>query len=395
MSRSILVIGAGITGAVLARAAADNGHQVTVVDQRDHLGGNCYDKPELDSYTHCYGPHLFHTSDKRIVDYLSRFTGFIPYFHKVHAYIDGAFVPIPFSLATLPLTHPDYLARRITQKLVAQFGYGSSTTIYTLLESPDRDLSELGQFLFEKVFKGYSQKQWGVEDPLDLDKSVLNRIPVRVSMDSNYFVDRYQFLPELGYSNMIRNILSSPNIVLETSKRISLSVSRLVFDQKFVIVEDIPYDHVFYTGMIDEFCDFFLGELPYRSLHFEWTEAEANSSLRPSLQLNYPSNYDFTRICDYSYIASALGRMPRYSKVATEYPGVYRQDSEKYSVPYYPLFTQEARNRHGDYKKYLDTLSVPVTVCGRLGRYRYYDMDDAITAALALAAKSSILEPQA
>lgn len=391
-SKSILVIGAGITGAVLARAAADGGHQVLVADQREHIGGNCYDKPELDSFTHCYGPHLFHTSDKRVVDYLSRFTKFIPYFHKVRAYIDGGLVPIPFSLSSLSFTHPEYLVRRISQKLIAQYGFGSSTTIYALLDSPDRDLCQLGQFIYEKVFKGYSQKQWGIEDPLELDKAVLNRIPVRVSMDCNYFTDTFQFLPENGYSNMISNMLSSPGITLKTSKKVVFSVKSLLLEDGRVIVEDQPYDHVFYTGTLDEFCDYSLGSLPYRSLHFELSEADVNLNDRPSLVSNYPCNFNFTRICDYSHIARSLGKSPRHSRIATEYPGVYDQNSQDFKIPYYPLFTQEARANHAAYKAYLSSLTIPVTVCGRLGHYRYYDMDDAIIAALSLVSKMQILE---
>ncbi len=391
MSKSILVVGAGLTGAVIARAAADSGCNVRVVDQRDHLGGNCFDKAELGSYTHCYGPHLFHTSDKRVVEYLERFARFVPYFHKVHAYIDGGFVPIPFSLSSLLLTHPEHLARRISQKLIAQYGFGGTTTVFSLLESCDRDLCELGQFLFDKVFKGYSQKQWGIEDPLELDKAVLNRIPVRVSMDSNYFTDRYQFLPSCGYTSLISAILDSPLITLETGKKISIYANRLSLKDNRVFVEDAAYDHIFYTGMIDELCSFALGKLPYRSLRFVWTEAKSDLLSRPSLQLNYPCNFDFTRVCDYSYIARAMGAQPRESRLATEYPGSYDPQSSDYFVPYYPMFTKHARASYSAYKEYLAELSVPVTACGRLGHYRYYDMDDAITAALALAEKSPAL----
>ena len=392
MSKSILVVGAGLTGAVLARAAADKGCRVQVVDQRDHLGGNCFDKAEFDSYTHCYGPHLFHTSDKRVVEYLERFTSFVPYFHKVHAYIDGGFVPIPFSLASLPLTHPDYLARRISQKLVAQYGYGSSTTIYALLDSPDPDLCQLGQFLFEKVFKGYSQKQWGIEDPLEIDKAVLNRIPVRVSMDSNYFTDRYQFLPSLGYTSMITAILNSPSITVQTGKKINIRADSLTLKGSQVFVEDVAYDHIFYTGMIDELCSFALGDLPYRSLHFSWSEVQPSLSQRPSMVLNYPCNYDFTRVCDYSHIARALGDIPRVSRLGYEYPGAYHPESPIHAIPYYPMFTKTARASYIKYQDYLSDLSIPLTVCGRLGHYRYYDMDDAVTAARALAEKSPILQ---
>ena len=382
----VAIVGAGITGSVIARFLAEKDISVDLYERRSHIGGNCFDVFEFSSYTHIYGPHLFHTSDKRVVDFLSRYTDFRPYFHKVRAYIDGELLPIPFSLATLKKTHPTSLANRLTEKLIGQYGYGNQVTIYQLLQAEDQDLNELGRYVYQKVFLGYSQKQWGLDDPMQLDKGVLNRIPVRINMDTNYFADKYQMLPASGYACVFENMLNHPNIDIRLNQDIKLRAANIKPGSENVTINGAVYGHVFYSGMIDQFFDYEYGRLGYRSLYFESTLQSTDWDHRPTMISNYPANFDYTRIADYSHLSTVLGvPVSADSRVCYEYPGAYDADSEQFSEPYYPLFTSDARSLHSRYQKRLNEYKSCVTICGRLGDYKYYDMDDALIAARSLA----------
>jgi UDP-galactopyranose mutase len=382
----VAIVGAGITGSVIARLLAEQNIGVDVYERRPHIGGNCFDVFEYSSYTHSYGPHLFHTSDKRIVDFLARFTDFRPCFHKVKAYIDGELLPIPFSLATLLQTHPALLANRLTEKLIDNYGYGNQATIYQLLQAEDQDLNELGSYVYQKIFLGYSQKQWGLDDPMQLDKGVLNRIPVRVNMDTNYFADKYQMMPALGYTSVFKHMLDHPNIQIRLNQEIDLRAANITPGSEQIVIDGTSYRHVFYSGMIDRFFDYQFGQLDYRSLYFDFTLQNTNWSHRPTMITNYPSHFNYTRIADYSHLSSVLGlAVSDQSRVCYEYPGAYDPLSNQFSEPYYPLFTREARSLHALYEKRLGEFQACLTICGRLGDYKYYDMDDAITAAISTA----------
>ena len=382
----VAVIGAGMTGSIIARFLADRGISVDLYERRSHIGGNCYDQHELNSYTHRYGPHLFHTSDIRVVEFLRRFTDFRPYFHKVTAVIDGTPLPIPFSLHTLQLTHPNYLAARLAEKLVDTYGFGSSTSIFSLLNSSDNDLRGLGSYIYSSVFLGYSQKQWGLEDPLQLDKGVLNRIPVRINYDTNYFTDRFQMIPAQGYTKMFSNILDHPNISLSLSHSIDLNIQSVQSSRTDVQIATARYSHVFYCGMIDQFCNYIFGPLAYRSLNFEEVTTCLDHATRPTFSTNYPSHFQFTRVSDYSHLSPVFGfAYDEHSKIIYEYPGDYSPTSEYFSEAYYPLFTNEARSLYRRYEEYVKPCGSLVTICGRLGHYKYYDMDDACVAALSIA----------
>jgi len=375
-----------MTGCVISRILADQGFDVEVFERRDHVGGNCHDRCELNSYTHQYGPHLFHTSDRRVVDFLKNYSDFTPYFHKVTAIIDGAPLPVPFSLRTLQLTHPHSLAIRLSEKLIEAFGFGSQTTIYALLNSLDSDLKELGGYIYQSIFLGYSQKQWGVDDPLLLDKGVLNRVPVRISNNTNYFDDTYQMMPTYGYTQLFKNMLDHPRIALRLNKSIELTDVSIDCSASQMLIDASQYAHLFYCGMIDQFCDYTYGRLPYRSLHFESKKVATNHADRPTLQTNYPSNFDFTRIADYSHLSSVLGlKGHQESMVITEYPGEYDPSSLNFSQAFYPLFTSSARTLYLRYEEHVKPYRALVTICGRLGHYKYYDMDDACVAAISIA----------
>ena len=389
MSKKIAIIGAGITGSVIARCAADIGINVDIFEKRNHLAGNCYDIEEFNSFTHKYGPHLFHTGNKKVVDFIKRFSQFVPYIHKVHAFVDGQFIPIPYNLKSLEFTHPSYLAKRISQKLIDEFGFGNQVSIYKLLDSADLDIKNLGNFVYKKIFFGYSSKQWGVKDPLSINKNVLDRVPVRINRNTNYFLDQYQFLPKNGYTNMLKNIINSENINIKVGNNLTLPIDKLSTTNTQIEINGKKYDHLFYTGKVDELFSYCQGKLEYRSLNFVEDEFSF-SSKRPSLALNYPENFDFTRIVDYSFIGIALGRNVDKSRIVTEYPGRYDENNPNFNEAFYPLFTKEAQEKYKLYEKLANTLSNTLTVCGRLGRYKYFDMDDAIGAALNLVSKNHI-----
>ena len=381
----LAIVGAGLTGATIARLAAEDGNSVDVFEKRSHLGGNCFDIFELNSYTHVFGPHLFHTSDKRVVDFLSKFTDFTPYFHKVSAWVNGGFIPLPFSLNSLTLTHPPVLVDRLIAKLTDQFGFNSQVSIYRLLNDIDDELKELGRFIYKNIFEGYSIKQWGIDDPLELDKGVLDRIPVRINYNTDYFVDRFQMLPTKGYSEMIKSIFSHPKINITLNHSIDPQEIAHSAARKSPQVSSKHYSHIFYCGMLDQLFQYKHSQLPYRSLNFKDRTVPVDEACkqRPSMVTNYPCNFDFTRITDYSFIGKALGLAPSMSRIYEEYPSAYQEGSPQYGFPYYPLFTKHAREIHKAYMHDLLTIKEEVTVCGRLGDYKYYDMDDAIIAAFA------------
>jgi len=379
----LAVVGAGLTGATIARLAAENGHSVDVFEKRSHLGGNCYDMFELNSYTHIYGPHLFHTSDKRVVNFLGKFTDFTTYFHKVSAWVNGGFIPLPFSLSSLTLTHPPVLSNRLIEKLIDQFGFNSQVSIHSLLNHTDDELCQLGTFIYKNIFAGYSIKQWGIDDPLELDKGVLDRIPVRINYSTDYFNDTYQMLPTKGYSEMIKSIFSHPNINITLNHSVDPHEIVHTAVRKSPCVSSRLYSHIFYCGMLDQLFEYQHSQLPYRSLNFKDRIVPVDEACkqRPNMVCNYPCNFDFTRITDYSFIGKALSLGPTMARIYEEYPSAYQEGSSKYGIPYYPLFTKHARQTHKAYMHDLLSIHEEVTVCGRLGDYKYYDMDDAIIAA--------------
>ena len=379
--KKIAIIGAGITGCTIARILAEKNTEVDIFEQRNHIAGNCFDEKEYGSYTHSYGPHLFHTNSLEVVSFLKRFTNFTPYYHKVLAYIDGAYVPLPFSLKSLDITHPSYIAKRVGQKLYSEYGYNCSVSIQKLLSSPDNDIKSLAEYVYDKVFCGYSKKQWGIKNPLELDSGVLNRIPIKISNNTDYFEDKYQYLPEDGYTNMISRMIKHPNInVCIGTKAIIKKRTDSTFE-----VNSKMYDYIFYSGMIDELFDYINGELPYRSLYFERKYREKNRHKGKALTINYPSHDEITRVTSFAYLSNIYNEKHTEEGIEfSEYPGQYSRHSVKYNIPYYPYFTKDNRdiyNRYHEMAKGYKNL----VICGRLGTYKYLDMDDSVQIAIKLA----------
>lgn len=359
----ILIIGCGISGSTLAAALAKRGSEVTLVDMKPHIGGNCFDYfDENHIDIHMYGTHIFHTDNSEVWDFISRFTKWYPYQHEVKALVDGQLVPVPFNFNSIEQLFPKEMADRLIKALLSEFPFNKKVPILKLRESTNKDLQFLAEYVYEKIFLHYTEKQWGVK-PEDLDPLVTGRVPVFVGRDNRYFQAKYQGIPLDGYTRMFEKMLEHPNI-------------ELCLNTKFKKEMLNEYDHCYYTGPIDEFFDYQLGELPYRSLRFDFLTFN-----RPYFQsnsvVNYPCNYDFTRIGEYKYF---LDTRSDFTTVSYEYPEQYiRGKNERY----YPIVNDQ---NQALYKKYLKLASKQdkVTFLGRLGDYKYYDMDKAMERALSL-----------
>ncbi|MBR5623185.1 MAG: UDP-galactopyranose mutase [Opitutales bacterium] len=366
MKYDFLVIGSGISGATVAERLASSGKKVLVIDAKSHVGGNCYDFRDPNGIcVHQYGTHIFHTNDKTVWDYLSRFTQWHPYTHKVLAQIDGALIPIPFNLNSIRQVFPPTMATRLEEKLVDEFGFGARTTILELRQKSDPDLKLLGDYVYEKVFLHYTLKQWGMK-PEELDPAVTARVPIFVSRDDRYFHDKYQAIPREGYTAMIQKMLDHPNIELKLNTPFS------------AIRDTIPPEMPIYsTGSIDEFFDYSFGILPYRSVRFDFVEY-AQEFFQPVACVNYPCNYDFTRIGEYKHF---LNDKSDKTVISFEYSSAFELGQNERCYPISHPQNAELYNRYRDeaQKKFPN-----VHFLGRLGDYKYYDMDKAVARALAL-----------
>jgi len=371
-----LIIGAGLSGAVLAERLAAAGKKVLVVERRRTVGGNCYDRRDENGILiHQYGPHLFHTDDEAVWQYLSRFTRWDPYQHHVRAVINGKAVPLPFSLDTLHEVFPASMADRLESKLLVHFDYDTKVPILELKKIDDEDLGRLADFIYEKIFLHYTEKQWD-KKPEEIDGAVTARVPVYIGRDQRYFQDRFQGVPSEGYTQMFEHLLSHENIklLLNTSAE---EVLMLGADGTIEVFGQ-PFDgDVIYTGMVDELFAFAHGELPYRSVRMDFATMPV-AHYQSAATVNYPNNYDFTRITEFRQIH------PSESNVTTilrEYPQAYVRGK---NTAYYPIFTDEAKAAYAQYAE--EAKAYPhLHLIGRLAEYRYYDMDDAVRRALDMA----------
>ena len=359
---AILVVGAGLAGCVMAeRIAAELGEEVRVIDRRDHIAGNTYDYLDPSGIlVHKYGPHAFHTRNKAVWDYLSCFTEWHLYDHRVQAHVEGAPVVIPFSLKTIGQAFPDGLAEELQRELIAAYGYGTEVPLATLKAAGDKDLRFLAGYVLEHIISGYTIKQWGISED-ELDPSVLNRIPIRVSMDDRYHRDPYQGLPLQGYTAMVQRMLDQPKIKVE------LGVD-------FKDVDRGGFQRIIYTGMVDEYFQFRHGQLPYRSLTFE-TRAVDQPYFQGCSQINYPNNYDFTRIIEYKHMT---GQRADNSRIFLEYPGAYTPGENE---PFYPIPSNETARQYALYQADAEREEA-VVFLGRLAEYRYLNMDQVVENAL-------------
>ncbi len=355
-----LIVGAGFAGSVLAeRLASQHGARVLLIDRRPHVGGNAYDEPnEAGILYHKYGPHIFHTNSQQVVDYLSQFTQWRPYEHRVRAYVRGQLVPIPINRTTLNLLFDAGLE---TDEDAAEYLAARAEPVDEITTSEDVVINAVGRELYELFFRGYTRKQWGL-DPSELDKQVTSRIPTRTNTDDRYFSDTFQAMPLNGYTAMFEKMLDHPLI----EKRLGTDFRDLK-DQAHQLA-----DHIIYTGPIDEYFDFRFGKLPYRSLKFDHQTLE-QEQFQPVAVVNYPcEEVPFTRISEYKHLT---GQESAVTTVTYEYP------SDE-GDPYYPIPRPENQELFKRYEALADATG-NVTFVGRLATYRYYNMDQIVGQALA------------
>lgn len=355
-----LVAGAGFAGAVAAeRLARRFGKTVLVVDKRPHIGGNAYDEEDASGILiHRYGPHIFHTNSAEVFEYLSQFTEWRPYEHRVLASVDGKLIPVPINLDTVNRLY----GLNLNSGELEAFFNARAEPRARIRTSEDVVVSRVGRDLYEKMFRGYTRKQWGL-DPSCLDASVIARIPVRTNRDDRYFTDTFQQMPLHGYSSMFRKMLDHPNIRVECGT-----------DYREV-AQRVGYRELIYTGPIDEFFGYKYGKLPYRSLEFRH-ETHKKPVFQPISVVNYPNEHAYTRITEFKYLT---GQAAPQTSIVYEYP---RAEGD----PYYPVPRPENQELYSLYRALAEESSGTHFV-GRLATYKYYNMDQVVAQALALCSR--------
>ncbi|WP_288521861.1 UDP-galactopyranose mutase [uncultured Brachyspira sp.] len=352
-----LIVGAGISGSVLANLIADRlNERVLIIDRREHIAGNCYDRKIENITVHKYGPHIFHTNNKEVWDYLYNFTKWHYFYLKPNVMIEGNRVSLPFTLKTLRELFSSSMSERIENKLIAKYGYGVKVPILDFQKSKDKDLNFIGKFVYENVFKNYTIKQWGLK-PEEIDASVTARVPIYISNDSRYFQDKYQAIPLNGYTKLIENILNHKNITVQLNT-----------DYKTLSQNEIKT--IFYTGAIDEYFNYQYGELPYRSLKFDIMTID-KEYYQKSVVTNYPNDYDFTRITEHKYF---LDEKSNNTIISIEYPQVFSLGKNE---RYYQINNEKNDKLYNKYLRESKKLN-NVYFFGRLGDYKYYNMDLAV-----------------
>lgn len=350
-----LIVGAGFAGSVLAeRLARGSGKRVLLVDKRAHIGGNAYDHHDnAGVLVHRYGPHIFHTNSREVFDYLSQFTAWRNYEHRVLASVDGRLVPMPINLDTINLLY----GLKLSSREAEVFLKGLAEPREAIRTSEDAVISKVGKELYVKFFRGYTRKQWGI-DPSELDAQVAARVPVRTNRDDRYFTDSYQSMPRHGFTRMFENMLDHENIsvLLQTDYR--------------DVVDVIPFREMIYTGPVDEFFDCRFGKLPYRSLAFQH-ETHDVERFQSAAVVNYPNEHAFTRITEFKYLT---GQTHPKTSIVYEFP---RAEGD----PYYPIPRGENAALYAQYHA-LANATPGVHFVGRLATYRYYNMDQVVAQAL-------------
>lgn len=355
-----LIIGAGFAGSVLAeRLATQANAKVLIVDRRNHIGGNAYDfYNDAGILVHKYGPHIFHTNSEKVFEYLSRFTQWRPYEHRVLTSVDGQLVPMPINADTLNKLY----GLNLTCQQVEEYLASVAEPCDKIKTSEDVVVSRIGRDLYEKFFRNYTRKQWDL-DPSELDASVTSRVPVRTTRDDRYFTDKFQAMPLHGYTRMFEKMLDHPNI-------------RIMLNTDYADLKDeVSFRQLIFTGPVDEYFDYCYGRLPYRSLHFEHQTCD-RAQYQSAAVVNYPNEHPYTRITEFKYLT---GQEHSKTSIVYEYP---RSEGD----PYYPIPQPQNAELYRKYKAMADMLP-DVHFAGRLGTYKYYNMDQVVAQALTLAEK--------
>lgn len=355
-----LVVGAGFAGAVCARQLADAGKTVLVIDKRPHIGGNAYDSVDAHGVLiHPYGPHIFHTNSKKVFEYLSRFTDWRFYEHRVLAVVNGEHYPLPINRTTINKLYGLNLDEKGVEAYLEQVREPREP----VRTSEDVVLNSVGPDLCEKFFRGYTRKQWGM-DLSELSAGVAARIPTRTNDDDRYFGDTFQFMPAQGYTAMFERMLAHPGITVRTGTALD------------DVRGQVQWGHMVYSGPIDAFFEYRFGKLPYRSLRFEHEHLAGAQQVQKVGTVNYPNDHDYTRITEFKHLT---GQQCEGTSVVREYP-------QAEGDPYYPVPRPDNEALFKRYRE-LAEQTEGVTFVGRLAEYRYYNMDQVVGAALVAAEK--------
>ena len=378
----ILVAGAGYAGAVAARVLAEAGKRVLVLERRNHIGGNAYDcLDQAGVLIHQYGPHIFHTNDKRVFEFLSRFTRWRDYQHRVIANIpdekSGRMTyPVPFNLTSLETAFGPKEGKRLGDKLIAAYGAEKKVTILELRQNPDRSIAALADYVYEHVFVHYTMKQWG-QTPEEIDPNTTARVPVFLSRDDRYFQDACQGMPLEGYTPMFEKMLDHPNITVELGVD---ALARLDLSGDVLRVDGAPFaGQVIYTGQADELFSFRFGPLPYRTLDFRFETLERDD-FQGYGTVNYTVDEDYTRITEFKHLTGQA--LPGATTIVKEYSRAYT--GKVGEIPYYAIINPENNALYARYKAEADKFP-NLHLLGRLAEYKYYNMDVITGKALDLA----------
>lgn len=357
MHYKYVVVGAGLAGLTVAERIANVlDEEVLVIEKRSHIGGNVYDSYNEDGILiHNYGPHIFHTNEKKVYDYMSNFTKWNDLWHRVLSYVDGKLIPMPINVETINQLYN----LNLSCNEVKEFIESKAVSFSEIRTSKDVALSKVGPEIYEKFFENYTKKQWGI-DPGEIDTSVISRIPIRYNRDTRYFSDKYQGIPKYGYTKMCQQMIQNKNV------KVMLNT-----DYKEVLPR-ITFDKLVYTGPIDDFYGYKYGKLAYRSINFVFETLDQNSYQEAPV-VNYPNDYDFTRITEFKKLT---WQEHKKTTILKEYPCAEGE-------PYYPFPTKEYQEQYAIYKKEMDK-ETNVFFVGRLAEYHYYNMDAVVNGALQL-----------
>ena len=369
-----LIVGTGYAGAVSARMLADQGKKILMIEKRPHIAGNMYDEyDEQGILVHRYGPHISVMNTDRVYQFLSRFTQWNAYHHRVNAEIDGVEVPLPINFTSIDYLFPVEKALAIKKTLTEQYGEGANVPILEMKKNSDPMVREFAEFVFEKVFVHYTMKMWDLT-PEQIDPSVTARIPVRLSYDNRHFLHKYQVMPKHGFTKLFENMLDHPNIEVRLN---TLASSVLKIDEQAGTVEfeGKPFEgKVIYTGALDELFQWDMGVLPFRSLEFEFGSVNKDYIQEPTV-LNWPDDRPATRRTEMKRLSGQ--KKEGVTSTIVEYPGAYVKDAEKFGEPMYPINEPECMAMYEKYKARLNNLPQIIPV-GRLADYRYYNMEAVI-----------------
>ncbi len=367
-----IVVGCGLSGSVVARHLADTGREVEIWERRRHIGGNMFDHREEHGFlVQDYGPHTFHTNDPDLMAYMERFQDWDPYILRCGAEWDGCYTPTPFNFTTIDTFFPPEEAAELRERIAEVYPGRGTVTVVEALSSDDPSIRRYAEYLFEKDYRPYTSKQWGIP-PSEIDPSVLKRVPLRMSYEDRYFDDEFQVMPRVSFADFFERLLEHPNIRVELGTE-ALDRIRVTADGLTVDGADDPF--VIYTGALDELFGYRFGRLPYRSLRFETLFSDEDSH-QPAPVVAHPQHPEIVRTTEYK-------KLPAQDLPGTVYveERSLRHDPDLGTEPYYPVLTEDSRAMYARYRACAD--SIPnMRCCGRLADFRYYNMDQALARAL-------------